>query len=162
MRGIYRGPVNSLHTCPVTRKMFPFDDVIMWCNHSTTTQKEIMHVFMRLTTYYFQITCGVQCTLSDPSWVPWCNFQYHKGTQQLLITGGDKLWIDGLFAKIKFKTNPIKGFFAGINYQYRWKKIFMGRGTYLTINSVMQNAIDSPVASWSFSDPQHGDVTHMR
>ena len=27
--GIYRWPVNSPHKCPVTRKMFPFDDVIM-------------------------------------------------------------------------------------------------------------------------------------
>ena len=29
VRGIHRGPVNSPHTGPVTRKMFPFDDVIM-------------------------------------------------------------------------------------------------------------------------------------
>ena len=27
--GIYRGPVNSPHKWPVTRKMFPFDNVIM-------------------------------------------------------------------------------------------------------------------------------------
>ena len=29
VRGIQRGPVNSPHIWPVTRKMFPFDDVIM-------------------------------------------------------------------------------------------------------------------------------------
>ena len=29
VRGIHRWPVNSLHKRPVTRKMFPFDDVIM-------------------------------------------------------------------------------------------------------------------------------------
>ena len=30
--GIHREPVNSTHKWPVTRKMFPFDDVIMdWC-----------------------------------------------------------------------------------------------------------------------------------
>ena len=29
VRGIHRGPVNSPHNWPVTRKMFPFDDVIM-------------------------------------------------------------------------------------------------------------------------------------
>ena len=29
VRGIHRGLVNSPHKCPVTRKMFPFDDVIM-------------------------------------------------------------------------------------------------------------------------------------
>ena len=30
VRGIHRGPVNSPHKWPVTRKMFPFDDVIMY------------------------------------------------------------------------------------------------------------------------------------
>ena len=30
VRGIHRGPLNSPHKWPVTRKMFPFDDVIMW------------------------------------------------------------------------------------------------------------------------------------
>ena len=29
VRGIHRGPVNSPHKGPVTRKMFSFDDVIM-------------------------------------------------------------------------------------------------------------------------------------
>ena len=29
VRGIHRGPVNSPHKWPVTRKMLPFDDVIM-------------------------------------------------------------------------------------------------------------------------------------
>ena len=29
VRGIHRWPVNSPHKCPVTRKMFPFDDVIV-------------------------------------------------------------------------------------------------------------------------------------
>ena len=30
VRGIHRGPVNSPHKWPVTRKMFPFDNVIMY------------------------------------------------------------------------------------------------------------------------------------
>ena len=30
VRGIHRGPMNSPHKLPVTRKMFPFDDVIMY------------------------------------------------------------------------------------------------------------------------------------
>ena len=33
VRGIHRGPVNSPHKWPVTRKMFPFDDVIMKSNN---------------------------------------------------------------------------------------------------------------------------------
>ena len=33
VRGIHRWPVNSPHKGPVTRRMLPFDDVIMWgCN----------------------------------------------------------------------------------------------------------------------------------
>ena len=32
------GPVNSPHKGPVTRKMFPFDDVIMGCSLLTTTR----------------------------------------------------------------------------------------------------------------------------
>ena len=32
VRGIHRWPVNSPHKGPVTRKMFPFDDVIMHCD----------------------------------------------------------------------------------------------------------------------------------
>ena len=31
VRGIHRGPVNSPHKWPIVRKMFPFDDVIVWC-----------------------------------------------------------------------------------------------------------------------------------
>ena len=31
VREIHRGPVNFPHKWPVTRKMLPFDDVIMWC-----------------------------------------------------------------------------------------------------------------------------------
>ena len=33
--GIHRGPVNSPHKWPVTRKMFPFDDVIMEMQYCT-------------------------------------------------------------------------------------------------------------------------------
>ena len=33
VHGIQRGPVNSPHKWPVTRKMFPFDDVIMSLHH---------------------------------------------------------------------------------------------------------------------------------
>ena len=33
VRGIHRELVNSLHKWPVRRKMFPFDDVIMWSFH---------------------------------------------------------------------------------------------------------------------------------
>ena len=37
VRGIHRWPVNSPHKWPVTRKMFPFDDVIMHGTYCITT-----------------------------------------------------------------------------------------------------------------------------
>ena len=47
--GIHRRQVNSPHKCPVTRKMFPFDDVTMktslWCNVEgvgSTTSSDVM------------------------------------------------------------------------------------------------------------------------
>ena len=50
--GIHRRPVNSPHKWPVTRKMFPFDDVIMYCpfvkGDSTgklLSQKPVMRAF---------------------------------------------------------------------------------------------------------------------
>ena len=50
VRGIHRWPVNSPHKRPVTRKKFPFDDVIMWRNHTsvqTTHDKMILLNFCR-------------------------------------------------------------------------------------------------------------------
>ena len=32
VRAIHRWPVNSQHKWPVTRKMFPYDDVVIWCS----------------------------------------------------------------------------------------------------------------------------------
>ena len=42
VRGIHRRPVNSLHKGPATRKMFPFDDVIMRMYDSNNTKGWVM------------------------------------------------------------------------------------------------------------------------
>ena len=39
VRGIHQRPVNSPHKWPVTRKMFPFDDVIMSLTHMCITRQ---------------------------------------------------------------------------------------------------------------------------
>ena len=46
VRGIHRGPVNSPHKWPVTRKMFPFNDVIMLTSYPILeiSIKDILHV----------------------------------------------------------------------------------------------------------------------
>ena len=48
VREIYRGPVNFPHKWPVTRKMFPFDDVIMnqWQMETTCTAQIICRYIM--------------------------------------------------------------------------------------------------------------------
>ena len=43
VRGIHRGPVNSPHKRPVTRKMFPFDDVIMKCTPGMNPPSSVTH-----------------------------------------------------------------------------------------------------------------------
>ena len=48
VRGIHWWPVNSPHKRPVTRKMFPFDDVIMITRQSATAYFVGCTVYMRL------------------------------------------------------------------------------------------------------------------
>ena len=59
--GIHRGPVNSPHKWPVTRKMFPFDDVIMtqylWI-HAPLTR---IVVFWHIGNMPLMISCGRIC-----------------------------------------------------------------------------------------------------
>ena len=56
VRGIHQWPVDSLHRGPVTRKMFPFDDVIvkyrrgsrfdvLWCGFWQVDFTHILHVY---------------------------------------------------------------------------------------------------------------------
>ena len=48
VRGIHREPVNSPHKWPVTRKMFPFDDVIMQSAGATCSHLCCKHPFLFL------------------------------------------------------------------------------------------------------------------
>ena len=52
--GIHRGLVNSPHKCAVTRKMFPFDDVIMVGDTLTSESYKIKTIF-------FQIFSSMNC-----------------------------------------------------------------------------------------------------
>ena len=55
VREIHRGPVNFPHKWPVTRKMFPFDDVIMclwlllydWCHRKCVSSKLFSYTSLR-------------------------------------------------------------------------------------------------------------------
>ena len=83
VRGIHRGPVNSPHKWPVTRKMFSFDDVIMiwvktlhwWHNHNKTKHNKTASILSRhsvsvrsrLISYYCLSSAWVRFTRLDPS-----------------------------------------------------------------------------------------------
>ena len=46
VRGIHRWPVNSRHKWPVTRKMFPFDDVIIFTIFSGASTSQLCTVLV--------------------------------------------------------------------------------------------------------------------
>ena len=57
VRGIHRWPVNSPHKWPVTRKMFPFDDVIMVNDFHSTYQdswQRLLFQFYYAKTFIYQ------------------------------------------------------------------------------------------------------------
>ena len=60
VRGIHRGPVNSPHKWPVTRKMFPFDDVIMRRFFSSNIFRRIQ---LHCTGVYFTVTYKLQSNI---------------------------------------------------------------------------------------------------
>ena len=69
--GIHRGPVNSPHKWPVTRKKFPFDDVIMYMGvllHHAFSQNECSCclVFAIETTYIWKYRFWSEVTVSLP------------------------------------------------------------------------------------------------
>ena len=67
VRGIHRGPVNSPHKWPVTRKVFPFDDVIINLGERSL-------LWLKYVTYVVQTLCciftfGVDWHFSDDTFI---------------------------------------------------------------------------------------------
>ena len=77
VKGIHRGPVNSPHKWPVTRKMFPFDDVISAMSSSNQaislmgtnsvsydTGTSWLHIYPRIQ-YTLSVIMGDECNLES-------------------------------------------------------------------------------------------------
>ena len=80
VRGIYRRPVNSPHKGPVTRKMFPFDDVIMQQLWSDKMQRQSeLLIAKRIQIYNCAAIFGCVFNLS------WCRIHHVR----LLTNLGD-------------------------------------------------------------------------
>ena len=81
VRGIHRWPVNSPHKWPVTRKMFPFDDVIMW------------HFYYETAGDVWDMQIIVHLPLTPPAISWWCTFDVrewpprHKRREQTTAPG---------------------------------------------------------------------------
>ena len=79
VRGIHRSPVNPPHKWPVMRKIFPFDDVVMWP-----------------IVYHFYQRCGV-CSLEPGT--SWFISSYWL-LRQLVFTGWHFLWTSKSTSKL--------------------------------------------------------------
>ena len=68
--GIHRGPVNSPHKWPVTRKMFPFDDIIM--EYHCTLWRHQMETFTALLSHCVGNPPITKGRLRGPLMFLWC------------------------------------------------------------------------------------------
>ena len=77
VRGIHRWPVNSTHKGPVTRKMFPFDDIIMSC--SAILQQLLFELWFNIRMLFMFVTLGTitGATLLVPRWAPCCPHEFY-------------------------------------------------------------------------------------
>ena len=71
VRGIHRGPVNSPHKWPVTRKMFPFDDVTMGNMKCAFEKlpKVVSDCFEHMLVCFFDHHTNVLLRLKSPNFV---------------------------------------------------------------------------------------------
>ena len=78
VRGIHRGPVNSPHKWPVTRKMFPFDDVIMLSSGQDSHFSDAILVTSHYLNQYW-----LRCMkLYNVSWLQWDTLiEFNNGKQ---------------------------------------------------------------------------------
>ena len=85
VRGIHRGPVNSPHKWPVTRKTFPFDDVIMSHGNNSSQANDISAEYIpRIDSYTQNPLCALLSFVRDMNlntkprlkWMPSSTFFY--------------------------------------------------------------------------------------
>ena len=111
--GIHRGPVNSPHKWPVTRKMFPFDDVIM-----------------RKRNDFLAVT---NMALNKPAWQHGTN---HGGEASRAVDGNDDS-DGGSCTHTKEHTYPTWGvdlqIMAIVYYVEIMRRYYKGHGTWMGI-----------------------------
>ena len=91
VRGIHRWPVNSPHKWSVTRKMFPFDDVIMTYRHHVTNANrggdEVPQVIVIVAAEKGKAMCSQLCyDTSNPLWLHISDYVTLKGCYFNILT----------------------------------------------------------------------------
>ena len=90
VRGIHRGPVNSPHKGPVTRKMFPFDDVIMVRRGIEWNPEDSPHETAVLPGFYISFIVGMDKLVNsafDDVTLMWhhCNTTHNFYKKKLIL-----------------------------------------------------------------------------
>ena len=87
VRGIHRWPVNSSHKWPVTRKMFPFDDVIMnSCINISAWMHDCLLEWLKFTYRYIDISVVTSyLNILNQGW-------YYSTFQHLLLSTFKHIW----------------------------------------------------------------------
>ena len=92
MRGIHRSPVNSPHKGPVTRKMFPFDDVIMGTSNNQILYLSILDLDPDCMSVIFLYIYSLSIQPSSARWehrimllthICACLFRYHYSVENV-------------------------------------------------------------------------------
>ena len=117
VRGLHRWPVNSPHKWTVTRKMFPFDDVIM-------IHTPVRHCPLpRYASVLRQSSQTTETIATTPRWVPWKNWHWRKLDQtpwqlwkRSVIHPRYVIWIPG-----RFKPPAIQLFLTDYLVWQHWR-----------------------------------------
>ena len=122
VRGIQRGPVNSPHKWPVTRKMFPFDDVIMHCGKLRGISLHVMvntiyschwillSYFTIVLKYNLTLNCGPVTPNGDKDLGQYCLMWWHVGWRHQAIA-----WTNAEFSPVKFGSIRMRTISQGVH-----------------------------------------------
>ena len=139
VRGIHRWPVNSPRKGPVTQKMFPFDDIIMWPASISWRGSKYDLLFISLH-HFRQNWCYVKYILYIAQEMLFLCIIFIFATCPYSIAGDG--WIDGWTLKM-ITTSIVDGSW-GLRHLLLWTKL---TNRDLVASTPLESALVLPV-SW--------------
>ena len=114
--GIHRGPVNSPHKWLVTRKMFPFDDVIMnefTCPNANITSRQRDHHFVLWYSISFHMLISQVYILN-------CRYVYYKWRTAYYISTDNLEYINDEYGILKQSPTKMVRWFLSPGTDVFW------------------------------------------